>query len=268
MWWKSPKLGDFEPIFPDNVLEVLVRSHAIVEVGELSGTGPERGRNFEQLFYSMCDRQGIHLSERAGARSVAGQYSASGFAHEVDGATHGFSFNTHWELKHLSSLLPKNELLIFNGKGLDFLQGVSPMFSRTPLLRFLLSGANIRDECRYYGVLWGITVIEPGRLPFPLIYEAVARNCAGAISDSDRDAVRHQVPWAFRPLQSVLSELSKWCVDGSEKSACGSAAIHRARELIDMQEQIGGDILDSLEDYFPDWVDEVAQETWRETGGW
>jgi len=268
MWWKNPKLKEFRAICPDNILDVLVRAYAVVEVGGLTGTGPERGRNFEQLFYALCDRFGVHLSERAGARSVAGQYSASGLAHEVDAATRGISLNTYWELKHLTSSLPKNELLIFNGKGLDFLQGESQQFAKTPLMRFLLSGTNIRDECRYYGMLWGITVIEPGRLPLPLIYEAVARNCVQGLSDADIEAVHFRVPWAFRPLQSVISELSTWCNNGYEKTRCGSTGIRLVREIAAIQEQIGRDILDAIEDQFPDWVNEIAQEVWSETGGW
>src|SRR5438552_18871473 len=103
MGWNPPRLNDFPPLLPDNILDVAALAFAIVEVGGLTGYGPERGRDFEQLFYRVCDRRGLYLTERAGSRSLAGQRSASGFGHEVDGATRAFECITHWELKHLTS---------------------------------------------------------------------------------------------------------------------------------------------------------------------
>src|SRR5260221_5556667 len=98
MWWTQPLLRNFSPLLPTNILEVVVRAYAVVEVGGLSGCGPERGRNFETLFYEICDRRGVHLSERAGSRTLAEQRSASGLGHEVDGATQGVNCITHCEL--------------------------------------------------------------------------------------------------------------------------------------------------------------------------
>lgn len=163
MWWTRPRSVDFKPLLPANLLDVVLRAYAVVEVGGLSGTGPARGRNFEQLFYTICERCGVNLSERAGARTLGGRRSASGFNHEVDGASRGLMASTMWELKHLSSPLEKNELLIFNGKGLDFLHGGDALTAKMPLLRFLMSGGNIRDDCRKFALLWGITVIVGSR---------------------------------------------------------------------------------------------------------
>lgn len=254
------------PLLPPNILELLVRAYAIVEVGGVGGSGPERGRNFEKLFYKIGDRLGVHLTEKAGGRSVAGQHSASGFAHEVDGASRAASATTYWELKHLSSLLEKNELLIFNGKALDYLYDGSALFRKTPLLRFLLSGRNIRDECRVYAIQWGIVVIEPGRLVVPLIHEALVRGLAPSLSEVDQQAVRVLAPWACRPLQTVVKEFAIRCdADGVLIPASVS---RRAKEIIDMQEQIGHDVLDSIEEQYPDWVNELAQDVWDSVGGW
>ena len=35
-----------------------------------------------------------------------------------------------------------------------------------------------------------------------------------------------------------------------------------------MQEQIDQDILDVIEEEYPDWVNDLAQEVWTEVGGW
>lgn len=118
MWWTHSPLPGVKRLMPRDVLEMLVRAHAMVQVGGLGGAGPDRGRRFEQLFYKMCARRGVHFTERAGGRTVAGRRSASGFSHEVDGVTRAVIAMTYWELKHLSAPLGKNELLIFNSKGL------------------------------------------------------------------------------------------------------------------------------------------------------
>lgn len=268
MWWTQPRSTDFRPSLPANLFDVLLRAYAVVEVGGLSGTGPDRGRNFEQLFYTICERRKVRLSERVGARTLGGRRSASGFNHEVDGASRGMTVSTMWELKHLSSPLEKNELLIFNGKGLDFLHGGDTLTAKMPLRRFLLSGGNIRDDCRKFAILWGICVIEPGRLPFPIIYEAVARGIAAGLSQPDQDAIRFRAPWAFRTLQDSVTELAKRVADQTSAPSTVPPLDRRVSELLDIQEQIGVEVLDILDDKWPDWAEDMAEETWKEVGGW
>jgi hypothetical protein len=252
---------------PDHVLNMVARAYAIVEVGGISGIGPERGRRFEQLFYKMCEKLGVRLTEKAGSRSIAGQRSTSGLAHEVDGASRAAVATTHWELKHLSTALEKNELLIFNSKGLDYFYDAGPLFQHAPLYRFLLSGNNIRDDSRVFAVQWGITVIEPGRFIIPLIYEAVARGFRQSITQPDQEAVYSLAPWAFRPLQAVIQDLAARC-NSREPVRPSFSVARRAKEAIDMQEQVGIDVLDELEDEYPDWVNNLAHQVWNEIGGW
>jgi hypothetical protein len=267
MWWSQPRLKDFPPLLPDNILDVAALAFAVVEVGGLTGYGPERGRDFEKLFYRVCDRRGVYLTERAGSRSLASQRSASGFGHEVDGATRALECITHWELKHLTSELAKNELLVFNGKGMDFLYGSDPLYARIPFRRFLLSGSDVGAESRLYSVQWGIMLIEPGRLPLPLLYEAVARGAGRLLSEHDRAAVRSLVVWACRPLQDALKEINEWTA-GSAQTRCGPLANRHAREVIAIQEQIGLDVIDCLAEQYPDWIDVAAKAIWDEVGGW
>lgn len=268
MWWHKPACAAFPRVLPENVLDVVARSHSVVEVGGLSGHGADRGRRFEDLFYQMCGRRGVHLTERAGSVSLAEHRSASGLRHEVDGATRSMGCVTHWELKHLSTPLEKNELLIFNSKSLDFLQGSPRFYARIPMHRFLLSGNNIRDDCRLFAVLWGIVVIEPSRLPFPLIYEAVARGADACLSQADCAAVRDIAAWSQRPLQRVIGELSTWSHGTDQAVRCGPSVLRVAKAAADLQEQVGSDVVDYLDEEFPDWVDDTAEETWREVGGW
>lgn len=268
MWWYQPLRRGFSPLLPVSLLDLVARAYAVVEVGGLTGCGAQRGRDFEQLFYDLCERRGIRLCERAGARTIAKSRAASGHLHEVDGATQSAACITHWELKHLSVPVPKNELLIFNGKSLDFLQGSPPLPARTPRLRFVLSGASLRDECRYFSAQWGIMIIEPFRIPLPLLYEAVARGAAECLTPAECDVVRERVYWACRPLQSVLMELHQWSSGIRGSTWCGPNALRVAKEIIDAQEQIGATVLDYLDEHDHDWLDAAAEETWRDVGGW
>ncbi|MEW6379588.1 MAG: hypothetical protein AB1611_08260 [bacterium] len=268
MWWFKPVLREFNPLLSPNLLDIVARAYALIEVGGLTGCGAQRGRNFEQLFYKLCRSRSIHLCEKAGARTVAGNRSASRLPHEVDGIIHSSACVTQWELKHLSTEVPKNELLIFNGKCLDFLQGSQPYLAQTPVLRFLLTGSNLRDECRYFAILWSIMVIEPFRLPVPLLYEAVARGAAECLSSADCDVVRDRICWACRSLQSVIKELFHWTTVPEGPVKCGPGVIRIAREILDVQEQIGATVVDYLDEHFPDWIDNAAEETWHAVGGW
>lgn len=268
MWWLRPLQRGFPSLLPENMLDLVARTYSLVEVGGLKGRGAERGRNFEQVFYALCDQRAIHLSERAGSRTVARGQSASRLPHEVDGATRSAEFITHWELKHLTSAVPKNELLIFNGKGLDFLQGGRRTAASTPMLRFLLSGSEVRDECRYFAILWGIMIVEPMRLPLPLLYEAVARGAAAWLSAAECDIVRERVYWACRPLQQVVAELHNWSCSLSGPSLYGPGALRVAKEILDVQEQIGATVFDYLDEHNHDWLDDAAEETWHAVGGW
>jgi hypothetical protein len=213
------------PLLPDNVLDIVIRAYVVADVGGVVGYGPEKGRRFEKLFYDICDRRGVFLSEKAGSRSLGLQKTASGFGHEVDAATRSPEQVTHWEMKHLTAELPKNEMLIFNGKGLDFLFGSAAMFARIPSSRFLLSGSNVRDECRFFGILWGIMIIEPGLLPLPLIYEAVARGASVCLRKSEEEAVMNLLPWACRPLQHVVKIYSSGRMKKEKVHAAGPARL-------------------------------------------
>jgi hypothetical protein len=67
---------------------------------------------------------------------------------------------------------PHHHELALNRKGLDFVYGAAAFFAKRPLLRFLLSGRNVGQESRFFTVLWGIILLEPGRFPLPRLYEA------------------------------------------------------------------------------------------------
>ncbi len=76
------------------------------------------------------------------------------------------------------------------------------------MFRFILSGQNLADSARHFSVQWSIMIIEPGRLPLPVLHEATALGIHCDLSEADCQAVRSQLPWACRPLQFAVGELA------------------------------------------------------------
>ena len=164
MWWSQPLLREFNPLLSPNLLDLVARAYALVEVGGLTGCGAQRGRNFEQLFYKLCRSRGIHL--------------------------------------------------------------------------------------------------------LPLLYEAVARGAAECLSPAECDVVRDRVFWACRSLQCIVKELYKWTTVPHGSVKCGPGVIRIVKEILDVQEQIGTSVADYLDEHFPDWIDDAAEEAWHAVGGW
>jgi hypothetical protein len=134
----------------------------------------------------------------------------------------------------------------------------------TPLFRYFLTATNVADPCRHFSAFWGISIIEPDRLPLPLLYEAVVRGGASALSDADCQAVKNILPRGFRSLQESIADLGNQTNDGRN----WIDSRHWISEVIDMQEQIGAEMFDYLDGVQLDWLDELAEMTWHEVGGW
>lgn len=202
--------------FPGFYMRLCLDMFAVVQYWQPSLNGAERGRAFERLLYRYCENRLVGLAEKAGSRTIDGERSASGFNHEQDAVIVSPSLSVHMELKHLSEPLHKNELLIFNQKGLDYLLGGSEPFRKKPLYRILMSGHVISPEARRFAAQWGICVIEPDWLPLPVLY--FLTNCDvldnGLNNPIDEEEVRQAVWMAVCPVQERITRLNDVVVHG------------------------------------------------------
>lgn len=165
-------------------------------------TGPARGRLFEDIFCRYCRYRGLPLKERPGSRTVDGQLSASGFFHESDGVIITPDLLVHLELKHLGSVVEKNELLIFNQKGLDFLFAKNALLRGRPFFRVILSGSPLSEAARRFCLNWGISAIEPDRLPLLTLYSFVAEGIVcERVSPAIVEEIQAEIPALIAPLQ-------------------------------------------------------------------
>ncbi len=97
-----------------------------------------------------------------------------------------------------------------------------------------------------------------------LLYECVIRGGAVLLSDADHQAVNSVLPEGFRSLQASVADLARHT--GDQKRIID--ARRRVAEIIDIQEQIGAQMLDYLDEMQADWLEELAELTWKEVGGW
>ena len=91
---------------------------------------------FEKLLGRYCDSRDLPIRERPGSKTIRGTKSASGFMHENDTVLGFGGFTVHFELKHLTAEVNKNDLLIFNQKGLDFSYPKTPYFEGCRCIAF------------------------------------------------------------------------------------------------------------------------------------
>jgi hypothetical protein len=184
---------------------------AITQHWQPSAAGPSRGRLFESVFHRYCDFRQLPVTERPGSRTIRHERAASGFSHESDGVLSFPDLTVHLELKHLSVPLGKNDLLIFNQKGLDHLLGGSSTFRRLPFYRVVLSGHILSQEARRFAVQWGIIVVEPDRLPLITLHGLAGRVVPRlrAVSIEIQDEIWSEVPHLLSSLQKKVRLFSQ-----------------------------------------------------------
>jgi hypothetical protein len=151
----------------------------------------------------------------------------------------------------------KNDLVIFNQKGLDFLAGPNASFRRTPFYRILLSGSLLTPEARTFAYQWGILVIEPERMPLLLLHWLSGRSTPNlpSLTRDCADEIWSEVPAFIVPLQQRIRRLAT-VLDGGE--ALVSAL--RIERMTNVFQRVCGDaywcMLDASD---PSWLEDIFE---------
>lgn len=240
--------------FPRILHEISTDLFVIAQYWHPSVEGAEKGRQFERILYKYCEKYSLPITERSGSRTVRGAQAASGFLHESDAVLSFPDVTIHFELKHLISEVTKNDVLIFNQKGLDFLLAEDYIIRRLPFYRILLSGGLVRPTARRFALLWGILVIEPDRLPFLLIHFLASRVVENLkyVSLQAREEILEEVPRLIVPLQQRLHRIAE--ILDRDEPLIGT---HRLDWAIDNLQRINGDYYwNSLDELDSFWLEE------------
>src|ERR1043166_2576225 len=205
--------------YPQFLVELVADMFAIVQYWEPPAIpGCERGRVFEEILYRYCENRKVRLAERAGSRPLHGHRPASGLLHETDAVIATPDMCVRAELKHLTSELCKNELLVFNQKGLDFLFAKNEIIRQCPLYRLVVSATVLSPAARQFALQWGIMAIEPDRLPLLVIHALSGHQVPelANISPTEQDEIWNEVPRLITPLQDRVRQLSQ-AIEGKRK---------------------------------------------------
>jgi hypothetical protein len=252
-----------ESPYPQFLIELVADMFAIVQYWEPPAIRAcERGRLFESVFYRYCENRKIRLSERAGSRTLNGQRAASGFLHENDAVLATSDVSVHVELKHLTSALDKNELLIFNQKGLDFLFADNNLVRRTPLYRLIISASLLVPAARNFALQWGIVVVEPDRLPLLLVHYLSGHRVEGLrnVDFGVQDEIWSEVPKLIVPLQERVRQLSQ-AIDRTGKVVTD---LRLDRALNGIERVAGDHYWNAMDRLDPMWLENRFEQLNRE----
>jgi hypothetical protein len=250
------------PEFPALLYELAIDMFAIVQHWEPPAIpASDRGRLFESVLYRYCRSRRLTLTETAGSQTIRRVKSSSGFRHESDGVIATPDLTVHLELKHLSEELGKNELLVFNQKGFDYLAADSASFRSKPLYRVIVSGSSLKPEARRFAVQWGILAIEPDRLPLLSLHWLAGRQVPhlDSVEEQTQEAIWREVPHLVTPLQERLSRLSGAIGGGTEV-----VSSHRIERAMEHQREAGDYYWMALEEAAPTWLEDKYDGLHRE----
>lgn len=195
--------------FPNLLYQLSLDFFSIINFWQPTSKGIDRGRDFEKIFKEYCEINKFRLSESSGSRTLDGIKSASGFKHENDAVLTTPDFIIYFELKSLTEELKKNELLIFNQKGIDFFISEKYRLKKIPLYRIIISNYILTQEARCFCLYWGIIIIEPDRLPLILIELMTQYDIAinAGINDHQINEIFSNATAVNKPLQEVIKHI-------------------------------------------------------------
>lgn len=221
----------------------------------------DRGRLFESVLYRYCRARRLTLTETAGSRTIRRVASASGFRHESDGVIATPDVTVHLELKHISEELGKNELLVFNQKGFDFLAADNASFRSKPLYRVVVSGGPLKPEARRFAAQWGILVIEPDRLPLLVLHWLSGREVPHLhwVEEETQRSIWQEVPHMVTPLQERVARLS-----GAIGGDAEIISSHRVERVMKHQREVGDHYWMAVEEANPTWLEDQYDGLHRE----
>lgn len=169
----------------------------------IDGSGPVRGRRWEQRVTDHLAMKGVPVEPQPGGYSVLGHVSLSRLKHQIDGTLGCADAIIMAEWKAFKHKLPKNELLRFKAATDDYFMAFGNEDLSRPVIRIFGGIGEASDSVRAYAHHHGIVLIERGRWPVPvLVSDRVFSPRPHSLNLGAVD--RKHLAWAVRPMQRVL----------------------------------------------------------------
>jgi hypothetical protein len=208
---------------------------------------------------NYCTIKNIQLRSQPGSKTLFGCPSASGLRHEVDVGLVAMEGRLFLELKAYSEDIPKNEVMIFNEKSLDYFLSFVLYRDFKPFYRILVSHTPISPEVRKFCYLWKIITVDPDLLPIPTILRVITNDDADEYFD---DLTIREGERILSPLVKPLDGLLKLCtIENKEVMLMDIKSILTTSELddaVEAHEELSDVILKIVEDNNPGYFENLA----------
>ncbi len=244
-----PELG--ADLLPKLTLDAwLLTSHGA------EGDGLPEGRAWERAVLAQLVRPGLSEYQHAGFTTLFGAPSASGCRHELDAAARGWAGQVITECKALGAGVTKSDVAIFDTKTFDHYAAEMPNAADQAWWRLMVSASPVADGVRRLCVMKGIIVIEPGRVPWPVLRWLASRPSADtrlaepllreALRLGPRACATMQQRWVYDGCGGLRWDLTWWTPTDLD-------------DLTYVQEELGYDWLDLLDQNAPGWLEARAE---------
>lgn len=224
-------------------------------------TSPVDGRAWEQAIGDLLRRAPMPNRQRAGLTTLFGVQAASGVAHELDACAAGSGTLIVAECKSQTTGVTKAEAALFHEKMLDFFCAKPGSYCSGRWWRVLASSTPVSDSVRAFCVHLGLVLVEPARLPLPVLLRVASRPGADMHL---REALLQDV---VRLAERVVVPLQdKWRYDaeaGEVRCQASTLCSTEIQDLLWLQEELGDDILDLYDLHQPGTLEHRAEELLR-----
>jgi hypothetical protein len=202
------------------------------------------GHSFQRAVADLLRRPGLRCVQHAGFHTLWGLRSASGAAHELDGAARGARAAYLVEAK-ATNHVDKADLAVFEQKVTDY------YFSRWQTVAdhrwwsLLASAGEVSDATRRVASHRSIVLIDRQRLPLPVVlHHATHRNARGTLPDQLCSEVARLAPRALSALQQrYVPDVHGNCLRMSPRPYTSE----EIDDLLWLQDELTEDILDLYE---------------------
>jgi hypothetical protein len=141
----------------------LLASHAV------EGEDIPEGRARERAVFEQLIVPGLSGHQQAGFTTLFGNVSYSGCRHEFDAASRGWAGRAIAECKALSAGVSKSDVAAFDVKTFDHYAAEASQASGESWWRLLVSASPVEEGVRRLCATKSIIVVEPGRVPWPVL---------------------------------------------------------------------------------------------------
>lgn len=200
------------------------------------------GRQWERAVASLLRRPETWHRQGPGTIGLFGHVSATGIAHEIDGAAGSSRGSLIVECKATADGISKGDAALFHFKIMDFYQRRSYLDSKEEWWPFMCATTPTPQSARVAALSLGLIVCDPGRLPLPVLLRAASRPTADLhlpdvllqemVRLGERALVPVQARWNYDAVERKISYDPRYWASG------------QINDLLWVEDELSADLLD------------------------